>query len=640
MPEEIIKENEMFELANHAKVMGYRVNTISKLGFDCFLYKPKDSLQERYVLYDETSGLEVGYVQQNLVVSIEKIKIFLKRKSNFEHLISVHNNSIENGMLLPKFAKDIKINLTFNTKTGISFPKTEYLEHFVSTFGLNKYFDNIYNHKIFNGQNDYVQNNSCYVYCQNILIPKAFKQEVIEMDIDYEKIPYIDVLDFQKPRTKGNIQRSIIFKTTLNDLEYILAIYLYDMNTLLLSDISHSDNYLWAAELMKKLKEILVPKNTCEESIVLTIGADPEFELHKSGKNICGAELQTGNRLRSKIGCDGSGRQMEFRPNPKRSPEEATEEMKSIIDSISYHTVRCDGEQEPLGGHIHFGISKNSISGLIKPSKDMIKALDIFLGKPLSKFSGKARERSGYGKIGDYREQPWGFEYRTLPSAIFFTQEMCYICYKIAYNVIKTFIEKGSMQIGLEPVMEDYKLYARLTNKEYEYFINFEKVYNKETRTCSLTDNWTTKKQNPLTVIFSDTWDQLIKNNIIEELKYTVVTQPVTMYLYGIKEERGKKAIAGLSELIPHLAGATNVPHPKDVHCNEGIAIGLGIFWRNYITSEIINAIKRKIGVVNESKAPLTTTELFPEEMLNRSPIPNIISRENIYNGITVTGNI
>jgi hypothetical protein len=37
----------------------------------------------------------------------------------------------------------------------------------------------------------------------------------------------------------------------------------------------------------------------------------------------------------------------------------------------------------------------------------------------------------------------------------------------------------------------------------------------------------------------------------------------------------------------------------------------------------ICNEIKNKIGIANETNGPITTMDLFPDEILNRSTKPN-----------------
>jgi hypothetical protein len=623
MAETDLKE-EMFELANHSSVLGYRVQLKDKLGFDCFLHKPSHS-GNKFILYDETSGEELGYVNEDLNVSIEKVKNFVRKKVEMNMIVSLHNDSVSIGNILARFAKGLKIQLTFNNKKNIIFKNKEYLDDFVKEFNLSKHFHNICNHSVDNG---YAQNDTCYIYCGGLIVPVGIKKEERKVEVNLETLPFMDVLDYIEPKAKGMVSRTITFYTQCADRRYTLAHYIYDMNTLLLSDISHSNDYVWVSAMMSYLKTNVFIKSDIQinNKVVLTIGSDPEFEVHHNGKNICGPELQTGNRLRAKIGCDGSGRQMEFRPDPKRSHEEATKEIQDILDSISYHNIRCDGDQEPLGGHLHFGVNKNGITGKLIPSEDMIKALDMFIGKHLQKFSGKARRE--YGKLHDYRDQPWGFEYRTLPSAFFFTKEMTAIVYKIAYNVVKYFIDNGNMELSVGCDKEDYIKYAKLTESEYDYFVHFDKVYTTESRKQSITKNWVSPKEHPLKIIFYDMWEEEIKREYIEVLMQSIVTKPITLCMYGINETRGENTLAGLNNLRQYLNSSIFIPHPKDSHITDGIAIGFGKKYRTNSSSTnvmtyICNEIKNKIGIANETNGPITTMDLFPDEILNRSTKPN-----------------
>jgi hypothetical protein len=263
MSEEKIKK-EMFELSNHEKVLGVRLKFKDKLGFDCFLYKPDkksdEYLDDRFILYDEMSGMSLGYVQQDLEVSLEKLKTFIRRKTEYENIVNMHNKNIEDGNILTKFSKDIKITLQYDKKL-IQFTKIEYFNEFLEFSGLNNYFENIYCHKLGNGSNDYVQNNTCYIFCGGLHAPRGLKHEEKYINIQEELIPVIDVLDYLPVKNKGNISRDIIFYTRCFGKKYILANYIYDMNTLILSDISHDKNFEWIKPFIDNLKDNILTKN-------------------------------------------------------------------------------------------------------------------------------------------------------------------------------------------------------------------------------------------------------------------------------------------------------------------------------------------------------------------------------------------
>lgn len=613
---------EIFELAGGTKIEGERVDTKDKFSFNCFIAKT-DSSYGLYVLFDEMTGLEIGYIREDKEESLKAIAELLRRKNDIEAINSIHNREVEQGNILPKFSKNIMMTYLF-PKTNIKFKRTEYIEKFVNEFKLNRYFNSIFHHTPLN---NFAQNDTCYVFCNGIQCPTGIKCEEIFVDIDPTKLPFKDVFDFFYPKPKGTISKTKMYYTTILEKRFNIGYYIPDMNTLFLSDIPHSDDFSWMKDwfnnfIMRELK----PKFNGTQDMVVTIGSDPEFELHYNGINKCGKELQTQNRLYSKIGTDGCGRQMELRPDPRTSPEEAVEEIERLLDTISYHTLRCDGEQEALGGHLHFGIKKDGMSGVLTASDDMIKALDLFVGKPTSLLSGNQRKNTEYGRIHDYRPQPWGFEYRTPPAGIFCTKQMAYITFKIAYNVVSKLIKEGKIVTSLTPAYEEYRDICNLTKEEYEYFINFPKMY-KNLKDKSFVSNWVNPKENPIKITFYDTWDEGVKEYIYNNIKSAVATRPIHFCFYGLMDSRGPRAVAGLP-LLRRAVDCKTIQHPKDSHCDEGISIGLGSMFRKTMNNNnlmyICDEIRSKIGIVNDTTGPVNTLYLFPDEMLPKSDKPNI----------------
>jgi len=148
------------------------------------------------------------------------------------------------------------------------------------------------------------------------------------------------------------------------------------------------------------------------DSVAFKLGADPEFEelLQENGYEPIYTN-RTGLEIEDEIGCDGAGAQLELRPKPANTPKELVKNIKQLIELIPPVSVK--GDKYPIGGHIHIGL----------PFKfEYIELLDDFLGRRFLNLSGMAR--AGYKKLGSYELKPWGFEYRSLPSACYTTPEL------------------------------------------------------------------------------------------------------------------------------------------------------------------------------------------------------------------------
>lgn len=186
------------------------------------------------------------------------------------------------------------------------------------------------------------------------------------------------------------------------------------------------------------------------KKISFTIGADPEFAIYRRLANgasrvICAGDMLADRyRLRDKLGgglCDqggksvfdlnqmgedGSGSPCELRPSPTKDPLELVHEIAKILrDAVmgSEQMYRAEwvagswGRSMSLGGHIHFGVKYNyTVHAQVVERTRVLKALDEYLGVPLMLIEGVkegTNRRTRYGYASDFRDQPWGLEYRT-----------------------------------------------------------------------------------------------------------------------------------------------------------------------------------------------------------------------------------
>lgn len=142
------------------------------------------------------------------------------------------------------------------------------------------------------------------------------------------------------------------------------------------------------------------------------LGADPELRIIREGVSLCADDWVRDADFDQAFGIDGSALAVELRPEPTNSPTELVQTIRSLLLS-GYQTLGFEMQagtgregRHPIGGHIHLGVDFVSE-----------RVLDYFIGLPLAALeppSGREyRRTNGYGRWGDYREQPWGWEYRT-----------------------------------------------------------------------------------------------------------------------------------------------------------------------------------------------------------------------------------
>lgn len=162
------------------------------------------------------------------------------------------------------------------------------------------------------------------------------------------------------------------------------------------------------------------------------VGADPEFVfLLPGGSGAFAAATKLGLKAGQAFGADNNGRLVELRPAPSRFALGTLASMWSTLKWLSLLVPASNAyawragafiNDDGLGGHIHFGRKR----GGLQPRE--IAALDtlsfyLFQSGIWDAAEGKLRIRAakgggnhGYGRLGDKRDQPYGYEYRTMPS--------------------------------------------------------------------------------------------------------------------------------------------------------------------------------------------------------------------------------
>lgn len=268
----------------------------------------------------------------------------------------------------------------------------------------------------------------------------------------------------------------------------------------------------------------------------VTLGADPEFLIYRPyNKNPRLAdyrELQPASNIiisshsNDELGLDGCSDLGELRPRPSPSPYTLTRNIKKLFNKFyseygsEYFIETGGGCGNSIGGHIHLGHEclKSFTNVQIKP---LMQLLDAFLYFPIKlnmygavrewkdynelnveidyyngecKVDGdpekiihtikrvkplKSQQFNGFDAKGQYRSQPHGLEYRSLPSFIgdfTFTK----LVFQLAKGIAEKFIELRTQ--GTEftyndpPQKEDYLVFL----KEKEVKQLFEYLYGKK----------------------------------------------------------------------------------------------------------------------------------------------------------------
>lgn len=179
--------------------------------------------------------------------------------------------------------------------------------------------------------------------------------------------------------------------------------------------------------------------------IELLVGADPEFEVavrvdERAIVVNANGYIERSVVPTSTIGTDGSGAQLEVRPEPAYTPEELYErivalanEARARISELARSDVELllSGHVHPLGCHIHLGTAAGYVAA---EYHYFVRELDRMqtpygeLGELMLRLSGSARGSYAVRAACEGDKYHGGFEYRTPPAAILaFPETFCYV---------------------------------------------------------------------------------------------------------------------------------------------------------------------------------------------------------------------
>lgn len=403
-------------------------------------------------------------------------------------------------------------------------------------------------------------------------IPDDSLDEEININVSAEPPRCFFDFQFRTEHILFNVKPAGVYIYVNNQL---LAYYNSDMNLLLMSDISHTKECVefFKINLEKKFLEILKkysPQSKVKFNLgdYITLGCDPEFELVYNGevlsaKNVDPIDIYTNE---GNVGVDGAGDQIEIRPAASKTPQKVINNLKTLIAKIREQEdidLITDGDNYPLGGHIHIG--SESLDNFIKShQRTFVEAYDLVLGEFLN-FSGDAR--GGYKALGQYEEKNYGLEYRSLPAAMFYTPKAALYTFAImkviTYQVLMRLLKEEPMPTNKKEALEMFKikkLYLKLKTTMGEYRKNI-----------SLFSAWLENRHEEILVVeFRDAWEILTMRKVKEVLKQLKINKPIVFY--GLKKERGN--VYSYDKNLGNLLGYQWINHPVALEENR-VRIGL-----------------------------------------------------------------
>lgn len=466
---------------------------------------------------------------------------------------------------------------------------------------LEEVFDIIINHDDNYYQLEQLQN-GLFIFCNIIGKYKTIGKVKIELcTIPHSKSGFWDktiknantlLENFISSNENGEEAIKIYFINTPIGKEPLAGFYFPKRNVLILQDITHSDiNINLAINILEQLKELLPIKkvnnikNNTQKNIEVKVGCDPEFQLWDL-QNSSPIPASSIFQFEGKIGTDGTGDQLELRPDPG-SPAEVIRNIYSLLKEIcmtTYYDIRFNGPCS-YGGHIHIGVGFP-----VKPYHSLLEALDDFIGKPTAKLC----QRGSYGELSDFEVKNWGFEYRT-PSALIFSKPcIAKIALKIAKLITEKAIKEEKLYYNDPPTINDY-INLGLTSLEAKKWINF--IKNPPSDNNSMLYFWKIRNTDKfkIGIRFHDEWKEEVKEKIKKEISNIELDYPLIINLFGLAKIRGKVntiLVPGYDIIEHSYANKTSIGVAREIR--EGKNINTFIKALKEYIQNIINKTEEK----------------------------------------------
>ena len=327
---------------------------------------------------------------------------------------------------------------------------------------------------------------------------------------------------------------------------------------------------------LKKIIGLNIKTRVC-----VTIGCDPEFEVRNLANDRVAGDIayrsintSSVSHTASQIGLDGNGRTLELRPAHSLREQDVVKTIQESVERITACGYRLDveGLYEPLGGHIHIGVSDPTVREQIKlhhVAVHLVTLFDDFLGRKILGLSGKARR--DYRRLHQWRNQNWGIEYRTPPAALFHNPIMTELGMRIIRRLTEAFISAAELTYTAPPKEDDYVVLGILTKEEYCLFIKMISALRKKKKSPEPMMSLWGKAATPVKVLYKDEWAsnirQLFEIGLGAGLNHTSLNGKVVV-LYGLSVNRGEVAT------IP-VEGYGIWSHPYPTEGGRLIPIGL-----------------------------------------------------------------
>ncbi len=177
---------------------------------------------------------------------------------------------------------------------------------------------------------------------------------------------------------------------------------------------------------------------------------------------------------------------LKVKPHFADTPEEYLENFYALIRGMEC-TLSVEGDVYPILGIMCLSARDMATRNVLRIfSRDIVRVLDDFVGRPLLPTYGKACWEEKLARLENFWLTPYGLDY-AIPSSIYAEGETLRVVYKLAKNLLETLLHEGEVFYRTRkgyPLREEYLRF--LSEEEVELLMTFPERYRRGEKLVSV----------------------------------------------------------------------------------------------------------------------------------------------------------
>jgi hypothetical protein len=240
-------------------------------------------------------------------------------------------------------------------------------------------------------------------------------------------------------------------------------------------------------EVFEALSDLLLKEDfeRVEVEGRLKLGGKPEFEVVLGG-----VVVPAESYLPPEEGFEPPVRSewhiLKVEPHFADTPEEYLENFYALIRGMEC-TLSVEGDVYPILGTMCLSAQDRASRNVLRIfSRDMVRVLDDFVGRPLLPTYGKSCWEEKLARLENFWLTPYGLDY-VVPPSIYAERETLRVVYKLTKSLLQTLLREGEISYRRRdgyPLREEYLRF--LSEEEVELLLSFPERFRRGEKVVSV----------------------------------------------------------------------------------------------------------------------------------------------------------